>query len=167
MGICVWWGMQTECNMSRWLCCEQEKAEDQPRNIGLSQDTFCRGRNTSVGLWGPMADAVSALGSGHSLSGSALRLTSGGTSKGSTSTSVELVLSEACWGLPSSVLSPLSLLAPLEDLPSLSFGDNLNSLSALENLDSCAPPERISTAISTKILPRYDTPSPKPSFSSW
>lgn len=90
--------------------------------------------------------------------------TSEGASNGSTSTSVEFVLSEGEADFPSS--PPLSVLSfPLAALESLA--GNLISLMILENFDSRAPPESISTAISMKRRPLKEAPSPKPSLSSW
>lgn len=90
--------------------------------------------------------------------------TSEGASNGSTSTSVEFVLSEGEADFPSS--PPLSVLSfPLAALESLA--GNLISLVILENFDSRAPPESISTAISMKRRPLKEAPSPKPSLSSW
>lgn len=92
--------------------------------------------------------------------------TSEGASNGSTSTSVEFVLSEGEADFPSS--PPLSVLSfPLAALESLSLAGNLISLMILENFDSRAPPESISTAISMKRRPLKEAPSPKPSLSSW
>lgn len=92
--------------------------------------------------------------------------TSEGTSNGSTSTSVEFILSEGEADFRSSpAFSVLSF--PLGALKSLSLDGNLISLIILENFDSRAPPESISTAISMKRRPLKETPSPKPSLSSW
>ncbi|CAO2602230.1 hypothetical protein LEMLEM_LOCUS11105 [Lemmus lemmus] len=139
------------------------RAKNTPQGSALGQRNFAgkmrpSGALASVYLW-PGLSYIRPRGT-------MFTPTSGGTVKDSTSTSMELVLSPACWALPSSALSALSLLEPL-DLESLSLEDSFSSFRALENLDSWAPPERISTAISTKIRPLKDTPSPKPSFNSW